>query len=68
MLVLWNLNGVTLITIIGHSIADLIVERIDGIPAEALSELGPWQVPCAPGCCKNLRAEKPHVAGEDSAF
>ena len=50
------------------SLVDLIVERIDGIPAEALSELGPWRVPCSPGCCKNLRAEKPHVAGEDSAF
>ena len=35
---------------------------------EALGGLGPSRVTCSPGCCKNLRAEKPHVAGEDSAF
>lgn len=48
------------------SLADLIVERLGGEPAPALSDLGPWAVPCAVGCCRNLRAEKPHVAGADS--
>jgi len=48
------------------SLADLIVERLGGEPAPALSVLGPWAVPCAAGCCRNLRAEKPHVAGVDS--
>lgn len=49
------------------TLADLIVERLGGEPAPALSELGPWAVPCAAGCCRNLRAEKPHVAGADSS-
>jgi protoporphyrin/coproporphyrin ferrochelatase len=34
----------------------------------ALSSLGPWPSVCAPGCCKNLRREVPHIAGEDSAL
>jgi ferrochelatase len=48
------------------SLVDLIVERLSGDAAPAISELGPWRVPCAAGCCKNLREDKPHVAGEDS--
>lgn len=48
------------------SLVDLLEERISGGTAPALSELGPWRVPCAAGCCKNLRGEKQHVAGEDS--
>lgn len=51
-----------------RTLVDLIVERLQGEPAPAMSELGPWRVPCAEGCCKNLRTEKPHVAGVDSAF
>ena len=35
-------------------------------PTETLSELGPWQVPVLQDVA--VRAEKPHVAGEDSAF
>lgn len=49
------------------TLVDLIEERITGDAAPALSALGPWRVPCAAGCCKNLRGEKPHVAGEDSS-
>lgn len=50
------------------ALVDLIVERLDGTAAPALSPLGPWRTPCAVGCCPNLRTEKPHVAGADSPF
>lgn len=50
------------------SLVDLIAERLGGDPAPALSPLGPWATPCAAGCCRNLRAEKPHVAGVDSGI
>ena len=50
------------------ALVDLIAERLDGTAAPALSPLGPWRTPCAAGCCPNLRAEKPAVAGADSPF
>lgn len=30
-----------------------------------LSALGPWPDVCAPGCCRNLRGEKPALCGSD---
>jgi ferrochelatase len=48
------------------AIADLVEERRRGVPAKALSPLGPWPGICATGCCTNARAELPAVAGEDS--
>lgn len=47
-------------------IAELVANRIAGEPGRALSELGPWPSVCAVGCCANLRAALPTVAGEDS--
>lgn len=49
-------------------LADLIEERLDpSRPVEALTDLSPTPNPCAPGCCRNLRAAKPTTAGSDSA-
>lgn len=48
------------------AIADLVEERVAGRPPVALSPLGPWPGVCAAGCCANLRADLPTVAGEDS--
>ena len=46
--------------------ADLVANRIHGEPGMALSALGPWPSVCPAGCCANLRADLPTVAGEDS--
>ena len=43
------------------AIADLIEERLSGGAIAALSPLGPWSATCAPGCCRNLRAELPAI-------
>jgi ferrochelatase len=48
------------------AVADLVSERLVGAPGAALSPLGPWPSVCAAGCCANLRAGLPTVAGEDS--
>ena len=47
-------------------VADLVANRIRGEAGAALSPLGPWPSVCAAGCCANLRADLPTVAGEDS--
>jgi ferrochelatase len=44
------------------AIADLLLERLQNAPAQALSELGPWPGACAVGCCPNLRKDLPVVA------
>jgi protoporphyrin/coproporphyrin ferrochelatase len=49
-------------------LVDLIEARMADETGVALSSLGPWPSVCAPGCCKNLRREVPHIAGEDSAL
>jgi ferrochelatase len=46
-------------------LADLVLERVAGGTAVALSPLGPWPEVCAPGCCANPRGAIPAVAGED---
>lgn len=43
-------------------IADLILERVNGAAAQALSPLGPWPSQCAAGCCPNLRRELKVIA------
>jgi protoporphyrin/coproporphyrin ferrochelatase len=43
------------------AIADMIEERLSGVPAAALSPLGPWPAVCAPSCCRNLRADLPAI-------
>ena len=48
------------------AIADLVANRMSDEPGQALSALGPWPSVCAAGCCANLRADLPTVAGEDS--
>ena len=48
-----------------RGIADLVVDRVRETPGAALSPLGPWPEVCAAGCCPNLRAPLPTVAGED---
>ena len=45
-----------------EGIVDLIRERTDGLPAKALSPLGPWSGFCRPDCCPNLRKELPVIA------
>ncbi|WP_433122222.1 ferrochelatase [Arthrobacter koreensis] len=50
-------------------IVDLICERtVENNIADrpALTTLGPWYDVCRPGCCANLRGEKPTIAGVDS--
>ncbi len=50
-------------------IVDLICERtVENNIADrpALTNLGPWYDGCRPGCCANLRGEKPTIAGADS--
>lgn len=50
-------------------IVDLICERtVENNIADrpALTNLGPWYDVCRPGCCANLRGEKPTIAGVDS--
>ncbi|MDL2336067.1 MAG: ferrochelatase [Chloroflexota bacterium] len=49
-----------------RGIADLVEERVRDAPPLAESELGPWPWICAVGCCRNLRADLPTVAGADS--
>jgi ferrochelatase len=44
------------------AIADLIQERVNHAPKQALSELGPWADFCAVGCCPNARNDLPTVA------
>lgn len=44
------------------AIVDLIDERVNGTPALALSELGPWASPCQINCCPNARTSLPAVA------
>jgi len=51
-----------------QSLGDLVVEKMGGPPATALSSLGPWPSPCLPGCCPNPRERRGHVAGHDSTF
>lgn len=49
---------------------DLVCERtVENTITDrpALTAMGPWFDVCAPGCCANLRGEKPTVAGSDSA-
>jgi hypothetical protein len=45
-----------------EGIVDLIKERTAGLPAKALSPLGPWPGFCRPDCCPNLRKELPVIA------
>ena len=45
-------------------IADLVANRVNGDPGEALSALGPWPAVCVAGCCANPRGDLPAVAGE----
>ena len=40
-------------------VIDLILERVAGEPAKALSPLGPWPAACAATCCPNPRARRP---------
>ncbi|KPN22089.1 MULTISPECIES: ferrochelatase [Arthrobacter] len=50
-------------------LVDLLCERtVENHIAErpALTKLGPWYDVCRPGCCANLRGEKPTIAGADS--
>jgi ferrochelatase len=51
-----------------QSLADLVVEKMGGAPAPALSKIGPWPAPCMPGCCPNPREQRTHVAGIDSTL
>jgi ferrochelatase len=51
-----------------RSLADLVVEKMGGSPAPALSDIGPWPAPCLPGCCPNPREQRLHVAGRDSTL
>jgi len=44
------------------AIADLVLERIEGVEKKAKSKLGPWPDFCAINCCPNLRKELPTVA------
>jgi ferrochelatase len=48
------------------AIADLVEERRSGVPASALSQLGPWPSVCVVGCCAGPEGDLPTVAGEDS--
>lgn len=48
------------------AVADLVADAMRGDPGPAVSPLGPWPAVCAAGCCANLRADLPTVAGEDS--
>ena len=45
-----------------RGLVDLVVERTDGGPRPALTELGPWQDVCPSNCCLG-RVEKPTIAG-----
>jgi ferrochelatase len=52
-------------------LADLLLERAATERGEspdrpATGRLGPWHDVCPAGCCPNLRAEKPAVAGADA--
>ena len=50
-------------------LVDLVQERTaENTIADrpALTPLGPWYDVCRPGCCANLRGEKPTIAGADS--
>ena len=50
-------------------LVDLVEERtVENNIADrpALTKLGPWYDVCRPGCCANLRGEKPTIAGADS--
>ena len=50
-------------------LVDLVQERtVENNIADrpALTALGPWYDVCRPGCCANLRGEKPTIAGADS--
>jgi ferrochelatase len=33
-----------------------------------MTNLGPWYDICRPGCCANLRGEKPTIAGSDTTI
>ena len=44
------------------AIAELVEERINDGPKNALSDLGPWADFCAVGCCPNARADLPTIA------
>jgi ferrochelatase len=48
-----------------RGLVDLVEERLLDGPSLALSPLGPWPAECAAGCCPNLRATQPAVAGQD---
>ena len=50
-------------------LVDLVQERtVENTIADrpAMTRLGPWYDVCRPGCCANLRGEKPTIAGADS--
>ena len=50
------------------ALADLIVERLDDIPAAqrpALTRFGPSYDECPAGCCANPRAKRPALCGRD---
>ncbi|WP_423721151.1 ferrochelatase [Arthrobacter caoxuetaonis] len=50
-------------------LVDLVCERTveNNIAVRpAVTNLGPWYDVCRPGCCANLRGEKPTIAGADS--
>ena len=52
-------------------LVDLICERTvaNNIPERpAMTNLGPWYDICRPGCCANLRGEKPTIAGSDTTI
>jgi ferrochelatase len=48
-------------------LVDLVEERLHEVPAalRPAGAAGPWPDRCPPGCCANLRAPKPAVAGSD---
>ncbi|WP_427018714.1 ferrochelatase [Pseudarthrobacter sp. P1] len=50
-------------------LVDLICERTARntiVDRPAMTKLGPWYDVCRPGCCANLRGEKPTIAGADT--
>jgi ferrochelatase len=48
-------------------LVELVEERLHDVPAarRPAGASGPWPDRCPPGCCANLRAPKPAVAGSD---
>jgi len=46
-------------------VLELLADARDGRTGRALSELGPWPIPCAAGCCPNPRGPRPALCGSD---